>query len=141
MAKQNEIKHKFIELRAKGFSFDKISKELKTSKQTLIEWSKEFKLEIQNLQAIELETLQEEFLVLKKKRIESLGKTLIKINQNLEKIDYSEIPPEKLLELKLKYLKELKNEEIPLVFKAVEKKNMLDFDINGTEEYQISWEI
>ncbi len=47
--KDNETKNKFIELRAKGFSFAKISKELKTSKQTLVTWSKDLTLEIKNL--------------------------------------------------------------------------------------------
>jgi len=38
--KDQQTKEKFIELRAKGLSFDKISRELRISKQTLINWSK-----------------------------------------------------------------------------------------------------
>lgn len=38
--KDQETKERFIELRAKGLSFDKISKELKVSKQILIDWSR-----------------------------------------------------------------------------------------------------
>jgi transcriptional regulator len=44
-----ESKQRFIELRAKGWSFDKIAKELDKAKQTLINWSKELQDEIANL--------------------------------------------------------------------------------------------
>jgi len=40
---------KFIELTAMGLSYDKISKQLKVSKSTLIEWSKVFKPGIRSL--------------------------------------------------------------------------------------------
>ena len=36
-----ETKRRFIELRAKGYSFDKIAKELGKAKQTLLDWSRE----------------------------------------------------------------------------------------------------
>ena len=42
----NEEREKFIELRAEGLNFDKIAKELKRSKQTLINWNKELGGEI-----------------------------------------------------------------------------------------------
>ena len=38
-------------------SFDKRTKEINTSKQTLISWSQELELEINNLKSIELEIL------------------------------------------------------------------------------------
>jgi len=38
---KDQLKDKFIELRIKGETFDSIAKELKVSKQTLINWSKE----------------------------------------------------------------------------------------------------
>ena len=40
------LKQRFIEMRAKDISYDKISKELGVSKQTLINWSKNFNIEI-----------------------------------------------------------------------------------------------
>ena len=61
-----ETKNKFIELRAKGYSFDKIAKELGIAKQTLIDWSKELKNQIANLKAFELEVLQEKYFLSKK---------------------------------------------------------------------------
>ena len=52
-----EQKERFIELRAQGFSFDKIAKELGKAKQTLIDWSRELQDEIANRKAMELDTL------------------------------------------------------------------------------------
>lgn len=50
--KDQETKERFVELRAKGWSFDRIARELKVSKQTLINWSRELALQIGNLKAI-----------------------------------------------------------------------------------------
>ncbi len=50
---------KFIELTAMGLSYDKISKQLKVSKSTLIEWSEVFNPGIRHLRNIELEPLRE----------------------------------------------------------------------------------
>ncbi|MGA3015003.1 MAG: hypothetical protein ABSD71_13325, partial [Bacteroidales bacterium] len=41
---------KFIELRAKGYSFDRIVKEIEVSKPTLIKWQTEFQNEIKNFE-------------------------------------------------------------------------------------------
>jgi transposase-like protein len=38
-----ETKRRFIELRAKGYSFDKIAKELGKAKQTLLDWSRDLR--------------------------------------------------------------------------------------------------
>lgn len=114
--KTNKDKEKFIELRAKGYSFDKISKQLKISKKTLIDWSREFSYEIRNLKAIEIEALQERYKLLKESRIVTLSMTLTKIEKQIDKADFSGVSPERLMELKLKYLNELKGEEVSLVF-------------------------
>jgi hypothetical protein len=50
---------KFIELTAMGLSYDKISKQLKVSKSTLIEWPKVFEPRIRHLRNIKLEPLRE----------------------------------------------------------------------------------
>lgn len=56
--KDTDTKQRFIELRAKGLSFDKISDKLNTSKQTLINWQSEFNAEIANLKAVLKESKQ-----------------------------------------------------------------------------------
>ncbi len=123
--KSNETKKRFIELRAKGISFNKISENLKVSKKTLIEWSRELEREITNLKAVEMEELQEMYFVQKQKRIELFGSQLEQIIKELDQRDFADISTEKLLELQLKYLDYLKREEIDLSFQ-VEERTSLD---------------
>ena len=59
--KDDTIKSKFIELRAKNWSYNRIADELKVSKQTLITWSKDLSHVISNLRAMEIEELQERY--------------------------------------------------------------------------------
>lgn len=101
----------FIQLRATGMSFAKISEKLKVSKPTLIQWGKDFELDISNLRTIEQEALREKYLITKEKRIEMLGDSLDKVKQELAKRDFSEIPTEKLFSLNIKLLQEIKAEE------------------------------
>ncbi len=121
-----DTKQKFIELRAKGNSYDKIAEELSVSKQTLINWSKELDIQIANYKAIEMEALYEQHYVSKQKRVEMLGNKLEKMNEELEKRDYADIPTEKLLDMIMKYSTVLKNEYSTIIFK--EKVGMLAWD-------------
>jgi len=108
--KPTEIKTKFVDLRAKGWSFDKIASELKVAKKTLLNWNQELKKEIEELKAIELKSLREQYYINQYQSIKTIGETLERINQEINQMDFSQIPPEKLLELKLKYMRELKKE-------------------------------
>ena len=77
--KDIETKKEFVQLRAKGMSFNKIASILKVSKTTLIDWSKEFEREIANLKVMELEELQQMYFVQKQKRIELFRSQLERI--------------------------------------------------------------
>lgn len=116
-----ETKERFIELRAKGWSFDKISKELGKSKQTLIDWSKALEEEISNLKALELEALYEKYYLLKENRIQTFGDLLSRIKQEISNRDLSEIPSEKLLDIFLKYEIQLRDEIVDPTFKTTEE--------------------
>src|SRR4030042_3766731 len=70
---KEEQKSRFIHLRAKGLSYAKIAKELKVSTSTLTNWNQELLEEIAQAKATELETLQEEYFMLKESRIKLLG--------------------------------------------------------------------
>lgn len=96
-------KQKFVELRARGYSYDKIAKELGKAKQTLIDWGAELRYEIANLKAVELEELYTKYFMLKENRLQTFGELLAKIKQEAVKRDLSDLPTEKLLELLLKY--------------------------------------
>lgn len=97
------VKQQFMELRAKGYSYEKIAKELKKAKQTLIDWGAELRYEIDNLKAVELEELYTKYFMLKENRLQTFGELLDKIKKEAVKRDLSDLPTEKLLELLLKY--------------------------------------
>lgn len=105
-----DIKEKFIELRAQGYSFDKIAKELGKAKQTLVDWSRELQDEIANRKALELEALYEKFYLLKEHRLKTFGATLSKLQKEIESRNLSDVPTDKLLDLQLKYLTFIRDE-------------------------------
>lgn len=114
-------KEKFIELRAKGYSFDKIALELGKAKQTLIDWSKELQDEIANVKALELEALYERYYLLKESRLQTFGEMITKIKAEIEKRQLSDVPTDKLLDLLLKYNSLVKEEYIEPLFKSSEE--------------------
>ena len=113
-----ETKERFIELRAKGWSFDKIAKEIGMAKQTLIDWSKELQDEIANRKALELEALYESYYLLKENRLQTFGAMLTKIKKEVESRDLSDVPTDKLLDLFLKYNSQIKEEIVEPIYKS-----------------------
>lgn len=116
-----ETKERFIEMRAKGYSFEKIAKELGKAKQTLIDWSKELQDEIANVKALELEALYEKHYLLKEAKIQKYGAILSKITNELESRDFNKVPTGRLLELYLLYFERLSQEVIEPTFKSSEE--------------------
>lgn len=134
-----ETKERFIELRAKGWSFDKIAKELGKAKQTLIDWSKQLQDEIANNKALELEVIYEKYFLLKENRIQTFGEMLTKIKGEIENRDLSDVPTDKLLDLLLKYNTLVKDEIVEPIYKSSQEitDNRLDREIlEGLTEIQ-----
>lgn len=99
-----------MELRAEGKSYSAITAELHISKGTCTAWEREMAAEITKLKQEKLNALFEAYSMTKEARIRRLGSTLNRIDAALEEIDLSAVAPEKLLDLKLKYSKALKDE-------------------------------
>lgn len=126
----NEKKEKFIQLRAKGYSFDKIAKKLQMSKQTLIDWNKELEEEISNFKAMELELLYEKYYLTREQRLQTFGQMLSRLKDEIDIRNLSEIPTDKLLELFLKYNDKVKEELIEPKFQdsnEMERKKHLKY--------------
>lgn len=113
-----ETKERFIELRAKGWSFERIAKKIGKAKQTLIDWSKELQDEIANRKALELEALYESYSLMRESRLQTFGAMLTKIKEEVERRDLSDVPTDKLLELLLKYNSQVKEEIIEPIYKS-----------------------
>ncbi len=105
-----EDKENFILARAEGKSFSVIQKELGIAKGTCSSWETELKHRIRTLRTERLNELYIFYGMTREARIERLGDTLNNINEALEQIDLKTIPPEKLLDYKLKYSEALKEE-------------------------------
>lgn len=107
-----EAKHKFIELRAEGKSYDYIAKELNISKSTCKAWETEMQTQISFLKAEQLTELYDKYYMTREARIKKIGGTLQRIEDALDGADLTELPAERLLEFKLKYQEALKDEYI-----------------------------
>ena len=84
MHKEDTVQ-KFIELRAQGWTYGQLMTELNASKPTLIAWSRKYQFEIQNLKAIELESLAGQWLDSVQDRVKVLGEQLRKVEAELAK--------------------------------------------------------
>jgi hypothetical protein len=116
-----KTKEDFIEMRAQGYSLDKIAKKLGKSKNTLIVWSKELQGEIANCKAIELEALCEKYYLHKEGRLQIFGSLLVKIKEEIERRDFLDIPTDKLLDLFLKYSNKAKDELTIPIYKSLQE--------------------
>lgn len=108
--KPQELKHKFIELRAEGKSYDTIAEALHISKSTCTAWERELKDKIEVMKQEELKALYTSYSMTKEARIRKLGDTLERVEEALAQKDLQEVAPEKLLDFKLKYTDALKEE-------------------------------
>ena len=120
--KDTDKQKKFIELRGKNWSFNRIAGEIKVSKSTLIKWDKEFTYEIAKINQMELEALYEEFKMTKEQRLEYLGKLQKKLIKELEKRDLTDVKTDKLLDMLLKTNDKLEN--LDTIFTARVKLKM-----------------
>jgi len=95
MSKTLEDKQQFIDLRAKGYSYAKIAKQINVSKPTLIQWSQEdatFRY-INNLRALYLDKLQEKYAISKQHRIEAFSALLERVKTELATRVYRNYQP------------------------------------------------
>lgn len=105
-----DLKTEFIKLRAERKSYSYIADTLHISKSTCTSWERELKDAIEELKQEQLNELYNSYYMTKEARIKKLGETLESINTALDGAELSEIPPEKLLDFKLKYTEALKGE-------------------------------
>jgi hypothetical protein len=134
--KDEATRNRFVELRALGWSYDRIAKELTVSKQSLISWSKQLSLEISNLRAIRLESIQEQYSLLKSQRIEILGQKLKAIKDELDRRNLTDIPTEKLFNILFKGLAILERDVPELTFQDESLAPEWRLDVNSIQSWK-----
>lgn len=100
----------FVEMRARGKSYSTIAKELQISKSTCTKWNYDLENAVENLKSEIFAELYEKYQMGRQARIERYGREIEKIDEALAKVDYSQVDPVKLHELKIRYLALLNNE-------------------------------
>lgn len=105
-----DVQYEFIRRRANKESYRRISEALGISKSTCSDWDSQYREEIAMQRQDMLNDLYEDYGMTKQARIASLGQTVKRIDQALASVDFSKVPPEKLLDMKLKYTTAMKAE-------------------------------
>lgn len=108
--KTTDKKLEFIRLRAEGKSYRAIEETIGVSRSTCSEWERDLSSEITRLQQESLEELYNAYGMAREARIRRLGDTLQRIDDAIAEVDFTQIAPERLLDLKLKYTAALKEE-------------------------------
>jgi orotate phosphoribosyltransferase-like protein len=139
--KDQETKNKFVDLRAKGLSFDKISKQLNVSKPALLAWSRELSLEVANAKSLELDLLQEKYALSARQRLELHGQMLEKLKNEIGKRDITTLGTDKLYEMTLKVSAAIEKENLPVEFQKEETQTFADtFESLDGKKVVKSWE-
>lgn len=126
----NEKQRDFILLRAHGLSYDKIAQKLKTSKATLIQWSKLFEENIQEVQFHAYVEIKESYQWSIKSKYETLLKQLQKIDDGILNADLSQSSIKELFTIKSHLVAELEAIERKISIKS----NVLTTDALGNKE-------
>jgi len=136
MAKTFKDHQRFIELRAKGLSYAKISNEIGINKNTCIDLSKQYEIEIQNTKQIELEAIREEYFLLKKQKLIILSKQLQKIRDQLEIRDFSDVTTTDLIKLQSDLIKEIETEFNRNGILFIERESMSDISFESINSWK-----
>lgn len=122
--KDTETKLAFIKARAEGKSYGAITKELGIAKATCTSWEQSLKGDIEAMKRAQTEELYTAYNMKREARIKALGEIVQGLDKAIEGKPLEELPLDKLLELRLKYGRELKTEYIEPV--ELETDNTLD---------------
>jgi len=123
---------KFIILRSESTSFDVICKKLKTSKSTLIQWSKLYDTEISDMQFLAIEAIKSEYAHNQVQKYKQLMQHLQKMDKGISDADLSETSLKDMYTVRNAIFYQLEKMEQNTVYKdtRVSKK----CDIMGTTE-------
>jgi transcriptional regulator with XRE-family HTH domain len=114
--KDNETKARFIELRGKGPPLKRIADEIGVSKTILVNWERDFKEQIDNLRAMELEALYDKYFLSVRKKVEFFGDVLSRIQGELKTRNLSTVPTEKLFAMYAHFYREAQHALPQLTF-------------------------
>lgn len=108
--KNQHLKEELIRLRALGISYDKIAQTINVSKPTLLKWAEECTDQIANELYLNIDSLLDQYRVIKISRIETFACCFKKAMEELSKRDFSVLPTKELFSIALLLESKLKAE-------------------------------
>lgn len=124
MVTQDQIE-KLIELRASGFSYQKIANAISVSKPTLIKLSRQYEKEIANCRFFHHEALLKKFRLSRESKLKLLCKLLDKINTELLSRDFNKLEVKDLLKIRTELDDELRRLSNSIKYNTGEKLDLL----------------
>lgn len=111
--KEKNLKDRFVLFRALGLDYEMIEKKLGVDKKKLAGWNKEFEIRIAELKLVELDKLDNEYYLMKEKRIKLFGELMLELKEELDSRDFEEMATKQLFDLFLKCYDVLRKEYTP----------------------------
>jgi len=120
----------FITLRAEGKSFDFIAKKLNKAKSTLIQWSKIYQDDINDMIFLSMQQLKEEYQHTQREKYKKLLEHLAKVDKAITEIDLSRATIKDLILVRNDIQNSLNDMEKSTRFKDT---NLVEKDMFGVE--------
>ena len=114
--KDYETQEKFILMRSQGATFARIAAELKVAPGTLVNWSRKFQFQINNLRAIQIEAIQEQLISSRETRARLLTEHLQRVEEELTKRDLTHLSTGRLFGLANSLRSQIERETRPPKF-------------------------
>ena len=130
-----ETRQKFLERRAEGWSFARISSELGVARSTLIEWSRQLRFELQNRRTVELEAMQERLLGTCAQRANQLSEKLARVESELRQRNLAQISTARLFALADSLRRQLERATAPTPFVIPVKQIPKDEYVEEVQEW------
>jgi hypothetical protein len=130
-----EIRQKFVERRAQGWSLTRIATELDAARSTLIEWSRQLRFQLQNQTAIELDDLQHRLLGPRQHRAQQSAEKLAAVENELRKRDVASLSTLQLFQLSATLRRQIMQETDGIRFVAPVKDIPNDEYIEQVQEW------
>lgn len=131
-----ETQQKFIELRAREWTYDRIAAELGVAKSTLVEWSRKFRFEINNRLALEVDSLRDRVLGSRAARVNALVQKLARVEDELRKRDLVQVSTARLYSLADSLRRQLERETAGLSFVSPIKDIPNDEYVEQVQEWK-----
>ena len=128
-----ESHHRFIDLRAQGWSLARIAADLQVGKSTLIRWQRKHHRQIADLKNVELEALQEKFLASHEVELSRLTSHLNRVESILASRKLECISTEFLFSMAGALRSQIRKQKVPIDFSPSPSDALPELPDPGTE--------